>query len=488
MFSQNTVAISNTLEPWRYPEKIPFLPNEAYPELHNKVNMWEERNVIYKLLRQLMYNLGMDIEHFQTPDWNPLGEIIQPGQKVLLKPNLVRHIHLGGRDYNAVVTHGSLVRCVLDYVALALKGNGEITVGDAPVQSADWSRILERTGLKEVCEDVSKTWQIPVRLVDFRLWAVQLDEHHCIIEGNVLKGEEKGYVAVDLGKRSLLTPLDHLSEKFRVTSYDCHQMREHHNSQKHEYLIPKSILDADVVINLPKLKTHRKVGLTASLKNIIGINGHKDWLPHHRCGSIVEGGDEYKNPSFFKRLQTKLGEKIDQDTNNSRNSLRRILIRITDKLARSIAPDPFFEGSWYGNDTLWRTVLDLNRLLVYADKDGKMAESPQRKCMTIVDAIVAGEGEGPMEPDPRPLGILVGGINPVAVDAVLATMIGFDYKKIPIISRAFEIKEWPLINFSPMDIEIFSEDFRFKALRVDEPFNEFKFKPTFGWSGYVEQF
>jgi hypothetical protein len=185
--------------------------------------------------------------------------------------------------------------------------------------------------------------------------------------------------------------LDHLSEKFRVTSYDCRQMREHHNSLKHEYLIPKSVLDADVVINLPKLKTHRKVGLTASLKNIVGINGHKDWLPHHRCGSVDEGGDEYRNRSFFKRLQTHLGEKTDQDSHNSRNFFQRLMIRITDKLARSMAPDPFFEGSWHGNDTLWRTVLDLNRLLVYANKDGKMTEAPQRKCMTIVDAIVAGE-------------------------------------------------------------------------------------------------
>jgi len=488
MFSQNTVAISNTLEPWRYPEKIPFLPNEAYPELHNKVNMWKELNVIYKLLRQLMYWLGMDIEHYETPEWNPFSEIINPGQRVLIKPNLVRHIHLGGGDYNTVVTHGSLVRCVLDYVALALKGEGEITVGDAPVQSADWSKILERTGLKEVCDDVSKTWQIPVRLVDFRLWSVQLDDHHCIVEGNALKGDARGYVAVDLGKRSLLSPLDHLSEKFRVTSYDCRQMREHHNPQKHEYLIPKTVLEADVVINLPKLKTHRKVGLTAALKNIVGINGNKDWLPHHRCGSVAGGGDEYSESSFFKRLQTHLGEKIDQDSYNSRNSFQRLMIRITDRLARSMAPDPFFEGSWYGNDTLWRTVLDLNRLLVYADKDGKMTESPQRKCMTIVDAIIAGEGEGPMEPDSRALGILVGGLNPVAVDTVLATMIGFDYKKIPLIANGFVLRDWPLIDINPMSIEICSKNFQFSSLKVGIPINEINFKAPSGWLGHVESF
>jgi uncharacterized protein (DUF362 family) len=486
MFSLKTVALASDEGFLTYPTQAPFFPGEAYPELEGKITIGKERNNTYKLLRDLMCGLGMDVEHYSTPNWNPLGEIIQPGQKVLVKPNLVRHIHLGGGDYNAVVTHGSLVRCMLDYVTLALKGKGEITVGDAPVQSADWSKILERTGLKEVCDDVSKTWEIPVRLVDFRLWSVQLDDHHCVVEGNALKGDQRGYVAVDLGKRSLLAPLDHLSEKFRVTSYDCRQMREHHNSQKHEYLIPKTVLDADVVINLPKLKTHRKVGLTAALKNIVGINGHKDWLPHHRCGSVAEGGGEYRERSFLKRFQTRLGEKIDQDSYNSRKSFQRLMIRITDKLARSMAPDPFFEGSWYGNDTLWRTVLDLNRLLVYADKDGKMAETPQRKCMTIVDGIIAGEGEGPMEPDSRPLGILVGGINPVAVDAILATLIGFDYKKIPLIANGFVLRDWPLIDINPMSIEICSKNSQLSSLKVGEPINEINFKAPSGWLGHVE--
>jgi len=486
MNPSSIVSIASDQELRAYPTQSPFLPDEAYAELRGWVNVGKDSNITYILFRELMREMGMDIGHFSTPEWNPFSEIIHPGQKVLVKPNLVRHIHLGGGDYNAVVTHGSLVRCVLDYVALALKGRGEITVGDAPVQSADWSRILERTGLKKVCEDISKAWKIPVRLIDFRLWAVQLDDHHCIVEGNVLKGDPRGYVAVDLGKRSLLAPLDHLSEKFRVTSYDCRQMREHHNSQKHEYLIPKSVLDADVVINLPKLKTHRKVGLTASLKNIVGINGHKDWLPHHRCGSVAEGGDEYRERSFFKRLQTRLGEKTDQDSQNSRNSFKRLMIRITDRLARSMAPDPFFEGSWYGNDTLWRTVLDLNRLLVYADKDGKMTEAPQRKCMTIVDAIIAGEGEGPMEPDGRPLGMLAGGINPVALDAVLATIIGFNYKKIPIIAKAFDVGDWPLVDFGPDEVEIRPKDNRWVSLRLGDASKELCFKPSAGWYGHIE--
>ncbi len=483
---KKVVIIKHEVKTSAYPIEVPFLPNEVYIELKGHLTVGKERNITYELFRQLLFNLGFDIKHFGTPNWNPLGELIKPGQKVLIKPNLVRHIHLNGGDYNAVVTHGSLVRCVLDYVALALNGEGEITVGDAPVQSADWYNILERTGLQAICEDVSKRWNIPVRLIDFRLWSVELDDKHRIIKGNKLKGDPEGYVPVDLGKQSLLSPLDHQYERFRVTNYDYRLLREHHNPQKHEYLIPKSILNADVVINIPKLKTHRKVGLTGALKNMVGINGHKDWLPHHRVGSIKEGGDEYLHPSLLKKVLNKLDEKTDVDSCFLNNSGRRFAGRILSQLVKYFSLDPYLEGSWYGNDTLWRTVLDLNRLIIYADKAGVMTEIPQRKFLNIVDAIVAGEGEGPMEPDSRPLGILIGGANPVSVDAVLATLVGFDYKKIPLINNAFNIQKWPLVDFKPEEIEIHATDSKFKFLKLGNPFKEFCFKPPSGWYGHIE--
>jgi hypothetical protein len=134
MVSSKKVAIASAQGPWGYPSQYSFLPDQVYSELKVRVAVGQGRNIIYRLLRQLMLDLEMDISHFSTADWNPLGEVIKPGQKVLIKPNLVRHFHLGGGDYNAVVTHGSLVRCVLDYVALALEGKGEIVVGDAPIQ------------------------------------------------------------------------------------------------------------------------------------------------------------------------------------------------------------------------------------------------------------------------------------------------------------------------------------------------------------------
>ena len=486
MLSHKTVAIASASRPYAYGNEPPFLPDEPYPELKDRVAVGPERNIVFSLFRELMRELRLDLKSFSTGDWNPLGEIIRPGQKVLIKPNMVRHLHLSGGNYQAVVTHGSLVRSALDYVALALKGSGEITVGDASVQSTDFSKLVERTGLQQICDDVSERWQLPVRLADFRLWSVKLDSSHRIIKSSSLKGDPKGYRSVNLGERSLLKELGGDGSLYRITNYDSGELKKHHNSETHEYLIPKTVLEADVVINLPKLKTHHKVGLTAALKNVVGINGHKDWLPHHRSGSIVEGGDEYKEASLLKRFQTYSTERIDKDPYSSINSLMGLAIRLTDRLIKHFAPDQFLEGSWYGNDTLWRTALDLNRLLVYADRDGRMAATPQRRCLTFVDAIVAGEGQGPMQPDARPCGLLVGGLNPVAVDATLATMIGFDYKKIPLIAKGFDLRDWPLVDFRPGEIEIRSTDDRFKSITIGQPYADLSFKPPSGWLGHIE--
>lgn len=315
---------------------------------------------------------------------------------------------------------------------------------------------------------------------------MNVNESQRIVGESALEGDSSGYRAVNLGKKSLLAPLSGHCDRFRVTNYDCSEMRRHHNETTNEYLIPQTVLDADVVINLPKLKTHRKVGLTGALKNLVGINGHKDWLPHHRCGSIKECGDEYLDPSLLKELRTKLIEQIDRQPFSKLNSGRRLGIRIAGRLSRSMSCDSFEKGSWYGNDTLWRTVLDLNRVLIYADREGKMTEMPQRRCLSIVDGIVAGEGEGPMEPNARHCGILVGGLNPVAVDAVLATLIGFDYKKMPVISKGFESDVWPLVEFRPEEIEVCSEQNRLRSLKVGDIREDLCFRAPSGWEGHVE--
>ena len=486
MLTSSDVSIVSRDTSGTYPSRAPFRPESDWPELSRHMSCDGEPSDIHQLLRIWFHTMGCDPTNHGSPDWNPMSRWIQPGQRVVIKPNLVRHFHDGGGDFRAVVTHGSVVRAIADYVALALQGDGHIVIGDAPVQGTDFDTVVAKTGLREVCDDVAACWGIPVRLADFRLWALETSGHEWSEVGHSLPGDVDGYCAARLDGQSMLTPLDDHSERFRVTCYDPVQMKQHHNSGRHEYLITKAVLDADVVVNVPKLKTHRKVGLTAAMKNLVGINGHKDWLPHHRCGSVSEGGDEYQEASRLKRMHTWLDEGVYCHPGSLANTFRRLGGRIVRRLNRYLSNDQFYEGSWYGNDTCWRMVLDLNRVLFYADREGHMTDEIQRTTLTIVDAIIAGEGDGPMAPDARHCNLLVGGENPAAVDAVLATLIGFDYRKLQLVANGFSDCRWPLADFEPDMIDVRSNVERFAKLRVGQPYDGFRFQPPSPWKGHVE--
>jgi uncharacterized protein (DUF362 family) len=111
-----------------------------------------------------------------------------------------------------------------------------------------------------------------------------------------------------------LKKLANIAKNLELLCYDPNLMIAHHDKHRHEYLITNRVFEADLIINLPKLKTHIKAGLTGALKNLIGINGHKEFLPHHIKGSYLEGGDNYMNPSFLKEymkiLMRKFGVKF----------------------------------------------------------------------------------------------------------------------------------------------------------------------------------
>ena len=86
-------------------------------------------------------------------------------------------------------------------------------------------------------------------------------------------------------------------------------------------------------------------------------------------------------------------------------------------------------GSWSGNETIWRTTLDLNHILYFSEY------SPKRT-VTIVDGIIAGEGQGPLKPIPKSAGILVAGENPAYIDAVIAKLLGYNVSRIPTVFNA----------------------------------------------------
>ncbi len=108
-----------------------------------------------------------------------------------------------------------------------------------------------------------------------------------------------------------------------------------------------------------------------------------------------------------------------------------------------------------------------------------------KKYISIVDGIVAGEGNGPKAPDAINSGYLIAGFSPVAVDVVCARIMNFDFRKIPSIYRAFLINNFPLIEFPPEDIRIHFEGQTY-SLEDLPPGCSISFKPHKGWIGHIE--
>ena len=464
-----------------YDGAAPFHPAEGYPEYPFKP--LAEKNSVYAAVRALFHHLGLDTANYNQPHWNPLGEVIRPGDTVVLKPNFVKH-HNPADSSDCLLTHGSVVRAVVDYVYIALKGRGHIIIADAPLQSCDFAQLTELVGLDKIVDFYGQQAGTQITLTDLRL----IESRNNIVglrSEKRLEGDLSGYVSVDLGQDSELAGIADGFERYRVTCYNKEEMVVHHNRLKNEYLIPKSILEADVIIDLPKLKTHRKAGMTCAMKNLVGINGFKDWLPHHRTGSVEEGGDEYLHKSFRKRLETRLVEKRDV-TANTALLLVLLLACKAIRFTEAVFPpkDPYREGSWYGNDTLPRTIADLNRIALYADRTGTMQHTMQRKMLIVVDAVVAGEKEGPLRPSAKDCGLLLAGFNPVAVDLVCSRLMGFDYKKIPQFKYAMKKSQYALLAENFENIEITAEGCK-SIDDVRRLYGE-KFIPAKGWLGHIE--
>jgi len=145
-------------------------------------------------------------------------------------------------------------------------------------------------------------------------------------------------------------------------------------------------LDADRVINLPKLKTHEMMTLTCGVKNLFGI--------------LVGAA----KPAWH--LQAGFD--------------REIFARVLLELYQIRPPD-----------------------------------------LTIVDAITAMEGDGPGSGDPRQVGLLLAGANPVAVDLVAGEIAGIP-KKLLFVEREAEKLGLPgsvreqieVVGADPMDFHI----------------------------------
>jgi hypothetical protein len=295
-----------------------------------------------------------------------------------------------------------------------------------------------------------------------------------------------GYQFVNLGDNSRFVGIDPSRLRIAVASHK--NMYKHHSNGKHEYLFPRSFLKSDVIINIAKLKTHRRTGVTLALKNYMGIPSYKDSLPHFMTGSTSEGGDQYIHPGVRKKIATFLHDVIQ----SSRFLPVKFVCAVVKKIlwnSHFLIPfkDDIYEAMWWGNDTLWRTLSDLNQAVEYADKQGVIKKNPQRKQLAIIDGIIGGEGDGPLACDPVRSGVLLAGVSPSAIDAVAAAFMGFDVHKIPLIRNAFKGGKNPRPLFDGT-----LEEISIQSNGVEETFENFskrehkRFKPHPQWANHVE--
>jgi uncharacterized protein (DUF362 family) len=139
-----------------------------------------------------------------------MASYVQPGQRVLVKPNMVSP----SEPERAIVTHPAVVRAV---TVLVQEAGGDVLIADnpsaAPMVLQDWQGAYERCG-----------------------WAVVAAE----------TGAELG-IEVEAQQRP--HPDGRLIKMVDTSSF---------------------VTEADVVISVPKLKTHGLVRYTGAVKNLFG--------------------------------------------------------------------------------------------------------------------------------------------------------------------------------------------------------------------------
>jgi uncharacterized protein (DUF362 family) len=470
----------------------PFHPADAYPELQTLTGgdaPLAPANPAYAAVRAALAGLGLDSDRFGTPAWNPLGALVGAGRRIVLKPNFIRHWNPSSRgSVDSVITHGSILRAVSDYAFLAVGPEGEVEIAEAPQQDCDFPTIRRITGLDEVvAHHAARDRQLIV--IDLRREAVRFEDG-IIVSRSALPGDPRGYRVVDLGRKSFFEGSGLDPNRFRGADYDPGPTSEHHLAGHNQYLLSETVLSADLVVNLPKLKTHKKTGVTLALKNLVGINGDKNWLPHHTLGRPEDGGDEIPGGTWIDLARSRAIEWARPLL--QRGAFTRFF-RAARRMESSVRGEDFVRsGNWHGNRTTWRMCLDLNRCLYYSDAKGLHldAPGPVRTVLSILDGVVAGESSGPLAPDDVPLGVVLAATDPVALDLAAVKLMGFDARRIPKVWEAIR-DAGPRITSvrQPSDIEVTEVDartFSSATSSLDGIRSSHPFVPHMGWRGAIE--
>lgn len=456
----NTLYICKTKA--EYPEYCDaYSPDEQFEEYPFGI-INSKPNSIYRVMRMALFQMGYDREHYDTSSWNPLGEVISPGDTVLIKPNWVSHVNnnkTAGEE--CLVTHTSIIRFVIDYCYIALKGKGRIIIGDAPIQGADFGQILEKYHISALIDFYHKQG-VEIELKDLR------------------NREEAIYI--NLGERSKFYELKD-NQKYHVMDYLEEKTQSFHNGDKQIYAVNRTSLEANVILNIPKPKCHKLAGMTGALKNMVGIVADKSTLPHERIGTSSNNGDSMNKESILGSIVHYLRHQAEisyEEGHNKKGKIYRRLDSLIRKAHSIIDKELFLFGGWYGNDTIWRTIHDLNFLLKHYDNRGDYHEATQRKVFTIADMIIAGENEGPLAPSPIKTGLILFADDPEVMDVAISRLMGFDAEKIPMTAKINALNQ-------VYKTIVLSNDIKMNKVSIENLTTDQPFLAQSGWRGYIER-
>jgi len=446
-------------------------PALTYPAANDTLAMLDPGGAVYSAVANLLERLGLP----------GLRGLVEPGDRVLIKPNWVSDSHPDGDEHIfGNITHGAIVAVLADMALRRAGEDGEVIVGEVTTQEANFARMCSLTGMWQVAAALETKHGRGIELLDLRSQIARLGPDglvHSLRRAPGLAhdgypfGDPTGYAYIDLGNESQHAARDDLAGLLRVTDYtfsagmkqaQAEETTAQHSAGRHRYCIPRMVLSSDVFICVPKLKTHVKAGITLALKNLIGINARKALIPHRKAGPVGDGGDEWPDDATIEAADA---------------GLRANLAAVRE--AR--------DANWYGNDTLWRTILDLNAILRYGTAEGGMGRSPQRRYLAVVDGIEGSDGSGPTQGRRRRDGVLLAGTDPVCVDTIGAALMGFDWRAFPHIARAYGLApSTRLTDARPDDIAVSARPARLGDWQTLDRAASLAYQAPPGWVTRVE--
>lgn len=395
-----------------------------------RCDSYEPRNV-QESLRKALVLLGFDRDR-------PFETLVKPGDQVFIKPNWVAHRYRAScpkqYDVFTTITHPTVIRAVAGFVDQILNGNGRIIIGDNPSIDADFKKLMQIQNLDSLFHEL----KTPLEILDLRpLVCEDLKDYGHRDRMKVQTGDPRGETTINLGQKSMLFGLK--PRLFRGVFTDRDETIRAHTGETQLYSFSNSIYKSDVYISVPKLKTHHKCGVTLNLKGLVGTVGIKNYLVHWREGFPGIGGDAY--PSFFLWLK---------------DFFRKVKKR----------------GAWQGNDTIWRMVVDLYSGI----------QNGPKKRFSVVDGIMAGQGDGPFCPEPKEASVLLAGTDFLETDWVAARLMGFSVEKIHYLN--YFMKN---MGFAPEQVSVRSDFFDCQTL-FDSSKVHLDFKPPSCWSGMKKEY